>query len=225
MTIDLITIVTGPPRNKYLEVLLKNLKRNSDYINKHFLVLNNVKDSDLLPNNRHLLYSREIIKVGEDSPKSVGDILNSLKDKLSGDIIGKIDDDCELISLDFFAHLQQIYKLKPNSVISPFPVGLINNLGGPPAINREVIYGQDTDTFYTFRQVSHVGGFCRFSPREIYQQINFSDSHNEDGEHSAFCRSAGIPMYYLENNLICQHQESSLGQHQRYGETYFKGRF
>lgn len=223
LSIELITVVTGPPRNKYLERLLVSLKPYSQYISNHFIVLNDVPIEDLLPDKKHLLYNKTLVPL--ESKHSIGAVLNSVKNKLSADLIGKIDDDCELVSPNFFKHLQQIYSLKPNSVISPFPVGLINNLGGPGANHREVVYGPVTDIFYTFRNVSHVGGFCRFSPVSVYKNLTFSDSHNEDGEHSSYCRSNNIPMFYLENNLICQHQESSLGQHERYGETYFQGRF
>jgi hypothetical protein len=73
--------------------------------------------------------------------------------------------------------------------------------------------------------VNHIGGFARISPSEIYQQIHFTDNHNEDGEFSNFCNSMNIPMFYLENDLVVQHQESTLGQHQRYGEGYFGKRF
>jgi hypothetical protein len=47
----------------------------------------------------------------------------------------------------------------------------------------------------------------------------------EDVNFSEFCGIRGIPMYYLENALVVEHQESTLGQHARYGENYFKGRF
>jgi len=88
-----------------------------------------------------------------------------------------------------------------------------------------VEYSVETDTYYTFRKVHHVGGFARIMPVEYFKQINFTNTHSEDTECSTWCNNNNIPMYYLENALIVEHQESTLGQHARYGEKYFKGRF
>jgi hypothetical protein len=77
------------------------------------------------------------------------------------DIVVKFDDDVIVLSDAFFDHVKCIMDLKPDAVISPFPVGLINNLGGVASNDRHVMYGKEMDTFYTFRKVNHVGGFAR----------------------------------------------------------------
>ena len=110
---------------------------------------------------------------------------------------------------------------------------LINNPGGVPRLAPQFVsYGSETDTFYTLRPVDHVGGFARIAPRELVKDwVLASDrnipgaSGNEDIQFSRLCVQNNIPMYYLENALIVEHQESTLGQHARYGKDYFGERF
>ena len=71
--------------------------------------------------------------------------------------------------------------------------------------------------------MNHVGGFARIMPAEYLREITFSDAHNEDSEVSAWAIAHGKPMYYLENGLAVEHQESSIGQGHRYPD-YFKNR-
>ena len=79
--------------------------------------------------------------------------------------------------------------------------------------------------------VHHVGGFARISPREVVKDwvlapdLMEGQSGNEDGQHSSRCLDENISMAYLENAIIVEHQESTLGQHKRYGEDYFGKRF
>lgn len=156
----------------------------------------------------------------------IGHSLNRALPSMSGELIMKLDDDAKLCSSNFMAHVRQIAKLIPNSVFSPYPVGLVGNPGGVLSNDRHVQYGEDTDTYYTFRKVNHVGGFARITPQNIIREKTFTNvGHSEDGEFTVHCRAKGIPMYYLENDLVVEHQESTLGQHERYGDDYFKGRF
>lgn len=156
--------------------------------------------------------------------RSVGENLNEAKNISKYKFFLKLDDDAELISENVFEHALEIFKQKPLSVFSPFPVGLINNLGGIRGTSHEIIYSEKMDTFYTMRKVNHIGGFCRFCPTDLIKLSNFSNSHNEDTEFSSSF-SNNIDFFYLENTIIVEHQESTLGQHARYGENYFKGRF
>ena len=166
-----------------------------------------------------------------DQNYGIAEGMNRILPQLKGDIIMKMDEDAIIRSPNFFIHVEELHKLVPNLVFSPFPVGLINNLGGPSSSQRHVLYGKESDTYYTLRMVPHIGGFARISPRKETQHWKFnydkSDtmSGTEDGQHSQKCMQAGIPMAYLENALIVEHQESTLGQHARYGEEYFGDRF
>ena len=139
------------------------------------------------------------------------------------DIVVKFDDDVIVSSPDFFNHVKCIMSLIPNAVISPFPVGLINNLGGPASNDRQVIYGKDTDTFYTLRKVNHVGGFARITRYKNYKNFMFTSVNGEDVNFSNTHKH--LEFFYLENSLIVEHCESTLGQHARFDNTYFKGRF
>jgi hypothetical protein len=69
-----------------------------------------------------------------------------------------------------------------------------------------------------------LGGFARIAPKEHLLNTRFSDDHSEDSEFSGNCNTNNIPMYYLENGLIVEHQETGLGQQARYGKEYFQAR-
>ena len=72
--------------------------------------------------------------------------------------------------------------------------------------------------------MSHIGGLCRITPaakvRHFKFETNLSNSGTEDWQHSALCRVHGIKMFYLENALVVEHQESTMGQKGRQ-ESYF----
>lgn len=147
--------------------------------------------------------------------------MNRIIPQLSGSLIVKMDDDCLIRSDDFFFHAETIAELKPRAVFSPFPVGLIETPGGPPAIERDVVRSPRSDTYYTFRRVDHIGGLCRVAPSEIVRKWvmdpNIGIGGSDDNQHSALCLAHDIDMFYLENALIVEHLESSLGQRARYG--------
>ncbi len=161
--------------------------------------------------------------------------MNKILPELTGDIIIKMDDDCKPLWFwhrpSFFEMIQEISKAKPNAVWSPYPVGLINNPGGPRAISHEVIrIDEPWDSIYTLRKVTHVGGFCRISPKStkdwrFENDLRPGQSGNEDVQFSQRCQREGIEMFYTENGPIIEHNESTLGQHARYGNGYFNGRF
>ena len=159
----------------------------------------------------------------------IGAGLNKITPQCNSSLIMKMDDDCKIISRDFFGSALALHRRFPNSVFSPFPVGLIRSLGGVPAIRHSVWNDKRYDKFYTRRHVNHVGGFARFAPTELMKQFTFpSDlisgiSGTEDGNFSSYCNSKGIEMFYLENEMIVEHNESGLGQIIRYPD-YFSGR-
>jgi hypothetical protein len=147
------------------------------------------------------------------------------------EIIMKCDDDCKIIGDHFFNTVGYINNTFPSLVFSPFPVGLINNLGGSKMISHEVHYWKDSDIYLTFRRTEHIGGLCRVSPNITKNWLLITDknvagfSGNEDIQFAHLSIQHNLPMAYLENNLIIEHQESTLGQHSRYGNSYFTGRF
>jgi glycosyltransferase involved in cell wall biosynthesis len=222
--ISIYTLTLG--RWFYLKNLLDSIDYNDNI--EHFIIYQGVTAPE------------EIIKLTESKnikniflPENIGiaNAMNHVYPLLKGDIIIKFDEDAKIISKDFFKHVLAINELVPNLVFSPYPVGLIGNPGGVLSQNRDVIYSNDTDTFYTLRFVHHIGGFARISPKLTTGDWRFQSdliqgqSGNEDGQHSNMCQQNNIPMAYLENALVVEHQESTLGQHKRYGDAYFKERF
>lgn len=157
--------------------------------------------------------------------------INRVGESISEDLTIKFDDDCEIVSSDFLSHVAEISRLCSGAVFSPYPVGLIGNPGGVLSNERKLAYSDRLDVFYTLRCVPHVGGLCRISPSRLTNWQLHPDlgipgaSGNEDGQFSTLCRTHQIPMYYLENAIIVEHQESTLGQHARYGKEYFGERF
>lgn len=223
MKIDILTVTLG--RDLYLKKLLNSLDTSGisqlDY--RHYIIYQGNPTDDIITNIK--CKNKTELIINNQGPISIGQIMNQFKSKCGDGLFWKIDDDAEFISKNMNKHIEELYTLKPNCVFSPYPVGLINNPGGVMSKEHEVIYSQKLDQYYTLRKVNHVGGFCRIMPSNIYKNIEFTDSHSEDGEVSLYCRYNNIPMYYLENSLIVEHQESTLGQHKRYGNNYFKGRF
>lgn len=159
----------------------------------------------------------------------IGAGLNKILPECKGELIFKMDDDCKIISERFFEQAFNLYKRFPNSVFSPFPVGLIRAVGGTPARFHKIWWDKNNDIVYTKRIVSHVGGFARFAPKAIVEKFTFPNdkiagiSGTEDGEFSSYCNASGVEMFYLENGLVVEHAESTLGQILRYPK-YFEGR-
>ena len=159
----------------------------------------------------------------------IGAGLNAIIPQCKGELIFKMDDDCKIISNNFFESAITIYKAFPNSVFSPYPVGLINNPGGPRGLSHRVWEDKQLNKIWTKRIVTHVGGFARFSPKSLFDNFSFQNdlipgvSGNEDGQFSSYCNGKGIQMFYLENGMVVEHNESTLGQVLRY-KDYFKDR-
>ena len=227
--ISVYTLTMG--RELYLERLLESISLlggSEPY--EHYIVWQGVKPSESFLKTISEQHSH-VKMIYRDSNEGIAAAMNFVLPKLKGDIIIKLDDDAIVRSPNFFNHVRELHTMFPNLVFSPFPVGLINNLGGPNSDQRRVAYGEGTDTYYTLRLVNHIGGFSRVSPANPTASWTFSHdksdvaSGSEDGQHSNKCMHQGIPMAYLENALIVEHQESTLGQHARYGQEYFGNRF
>lgn len=162
-------------------------------------------------------YSKQVkLKLSQQKTLlNINQAMNTLISQVTNQLVWKADDDCVIQSDNFFKHVEAIHNMYPKMVFSPFPVGLIENFGGARSAGRFTQYCQTTDTVYTFRKVPNIGGFARFSPLEYFSQYPENGFPLEDQCHSELMRKRGIMQCYLENALIVEHQESSLGQKER----------
>jgi len=231
MDISIITFYTGG-REVYLAraitSVIESLDKDSCNIEHHIIG----QGCSLPQSIQHLIrWSRDlpIEFIIHEWPQNIGigAGLNKIIPECKGKLIFKMDDDCRIVSDYFFDYAYKIHEKFPNSVFSPYPVGLINNPGGPRGHKHSV--WDDGYIVWTKRHVTHVGGFARFAPASIMKNFQFQPdlikgiSGNEDGQFSAHCNANGTDLFYLENGLIVEHQESTLGQITRYPE-YFKDR-
>jgi len=235
--IAILTLSMG--RDRYLMDLIDSLMGSDPTHFDHFILFQGTVPSmelasfmnDAVENGYPLRFSNSPDNLG------IGLGLEKMKElfledwKSGTQLIIKMDDDCVIRSPDFTNHILELAELNPTAVFSPFPVGLIGNLAGPPLVGeRRVELGHDMDTYYTIRPVLHLGGFARVSPAKLFMDFKFVDDKSttssgwEDGHFSNMCNKFGIEMFYLENALIVEHNESTLGQHLRYGKDYFKNR-
>lgn len=159
----------------------------------------------------------------------IGAGLNAIIPQCKGELIFKMDDDCKIISDNFFEKAMVIYRRFPNGCFSGYPVGLTGNAGGPRGFKHSIWNDKQNNQIYTRRHVNHLGGFARFSPKNIIEKFTFPNdlipgiSGTEDGDFSNYCNYNNIEMFYLENGLVVEHSEATPGQVVRYPE-YFNGR-
>jgi hypothetical protein len=171
-------------------------------------------------------YTFEIIEW--DKNVGIGAGLNEVIPLCEAPLIFKMDDDCEIISRNFFSTALFVNSKFPQAIFSPQPLGLVNNPMGPPGHKREIIEDKETHKYHMVRHVNHVGGFARFCPANIMKSFTFTPdlikgiSGDEDGQLSQFALRANIPMIYVETGMVVEHMEG-LGQQVRYPE-YFKDR-
>lgn len=235
--ISVVTFTLGG-RNKYLINCLDSIYRdiNNQLIEgeiklEHHLIFQGNYSEELNSFIPYFKKTKSYELVIHKWPKNIGIGLglNNILPKCKGGLIFKADDDCKIISQDFFYKAYCLHKRFPNSVFSPFPIGLINSLGGVRGTSHRLWHDKNTDIIWTKRMVNHVGGFARFAPKSIYENFSFPNdlifgiSGTEDGDFSSYCNTKGIEMFYLEDGLIVSHQESTLGQALRYPE-YFSTR-
>lgn len=235
--ISIITFTVGG-RDKYLIKCLdsvyddihEQLIYNENKI-EHHLILQGCSSKSLESTLPYFKESPCYKLIVHEWPQNIGigAGLNKIIPQCNGNLIFKMDDDCKIVSGDFFERVMALHTRFPNSVFSPFPVGLINSLGGVRGAAHRLWHDKNTDTIWTKRIVNHVGGFARIAPKSIYEKFSFENdliwgiSGNEDGQFSSYCNIKDIEMFYLEDGLVVSHQESTLGQALRYPE-YFSTR-
>lgn len=189
-----------------------------------------LKSIENITENRNIKHKVDLsIIQNKDSIGIAQSINNCMQNIHDNDLVLKLDDDCKIVSyLDFFQNAGILHKIMPELVFSPFPVGLINNLGGPPknSKNRKVIYYKNGDLILTLRPTNHVGGFARFAPAKFLKSCKLNNdlitgiSGTEDGQFSQYCLKNNIEMAYLENGLIVEHMDSTLGQIVKYRDYF-----
>lgn len=237
MKISIITFYVGGRDNYLLKsvnsVLKETLLSDTDnvFYEYHIIgqgceipekVINELKLTNMMLKNIEFYIHKWDKNIG------IGAGLNKILPLCTGDLIFKMDDDCSIVSEDFFPHAIDLFTRFPNSVFSPYPVGLINNPGGPRGFKHSV-YKKSDEQVYTRRHVTHVGGFARFAPASIIKNFTFANdlisgvSGTEDGQFSAYCVQNNIEMFYLENAMVVEHIDSTLGQIVQLPE-YFKNR-
>ena len=223
--ISIFTFTMG--RELYLKRLIESIRilgGNGEF--EHHVCFQGVTPSDEFSDYLEGLRKNSYPLVTHFWDKNYGTCRGSNKiiSQLNGEIILKLDDDAILRSNDFLEHVRIICGLIPNSVFSPFPVGLIGHFGGLSnpdltKLARIVKYSEENDTHYTLRYTNLVGGLARASLAKVVKRFKWPEDSKtkEDIHFSRFCGINRIPMFYLENALIIEHQESSIGQEQRYG--------
>lgn len=234
MDISIITFTLGG-RSRYLQACIDSVYENTDQYNinaEHHLILQGYSKEKFEEDLCGWWEDTENYKfIVHEWPENIGigAGLNKIIPQCMAPLIMKMDDDCKIISQNFFESAINIHKRFPNSVFSPFPVGLIRSLGGVPGFKHSVWHDKENGKYYTRRHVSHVGGFARFAPAHIMKEFKFPNdltkgiSGTEDGDFSTYCNSKNIEMFYLENDMVVEHNESGFGQILRYPE-YFTGR-
>jgi glycosyltransferase involved in cell wall biosynthesis len=229
MDISIVTLTMG--REKYLldciDSVFNDLDRCDSIIDyEHHVVFQGIKPSKITKNR---INNNFCILHEWPENAGIGEGLNRIMPELKGNLILKLDEDAKIISQNFFEQALAIHKRFPDAIWSPYPVGLISNGGGPKGYKHDVWWNKDNDIYYTRRHVQHVGGFARFSPAKLSKNFIFQNdlikgvSGDEDGQFSSYCNRNNIPMFYLENGLVVEHNSSTLGQIARFPE-YFKDR-
>ena len=234
--ISIVTFTLGG-RNKYLIQCLDSVYNDinqqvvKDEIKiEHHLVFQGSYDEELSSFLDYFKPNPSYTLVVHKWPENIGigAGLNKIIPECKGDLIFKFDDDAKIISGDFFEKALSLHKYLPNAIFSPQPIGLVNNISGPPAVSRQLIHDSNNNEYIMIRNVNHVGGFARFSPRSIFESFKFSPdlikgiSGAEDGNLSQYALSQNIQMFYVETGMVVEHNEG-LGQLARYPE-YFKYR-
>ena len=181
--ISVYTFTMG--RELYLKRLIESIRilgGNGEF--EHHICFQGVTPSDEFSDYLQELYETSYPLITHFWDKNYGGCEGSNKiiPDLSGNLIFKLDDDAVLRSDNFFKHIKEIHNIIPDSIFSPFPVGLIGNLGGVVSDNanlneRFVKFSEITDYHYTFRKTIMVGGLARIAPASIIKKVKWP---NED---------------------------------------------
>lgn len=217
-------------RELYLQRLLESVIRGAgDVTVEHHLCFQGVEPSEA---TRQLIAHhgvqglRFVVHCWEEN---VGSALGQdrVLREIDGDFIIRLDDDALLLSPSFFRTLVAAHRLMPGAVLHAFPVGLVRTVGGMRALERDLAYDEELDLWFTYRRVERAGGLARSGPGDLLRTFRFTDdrgvghSGSESRQFADQCKAAGIPIYVLENGVVVEHQESSMGQFARLGRSYF----
>ena len=229
-TVSIFTLSLG--REFYLDKLIQSMHKNIHLPYQHIILNQGIKDADFISflkglerNNKNIqvVYADENLGINAGCKRCVSDC--------TGDLIIKLDEDMAIVSDNFLKHLLAAYNSIAEPVaLSAFPVGIIRNPGGVPTkYGHSVYYSKETDTYYTIRWVHYLGGACECFPKIIFDKAKLFEgfrgkkTSGQDVFISRKMRKAGFRLGYLENACIAEHQESTLGQEERFKE-YFKNK-
>ena len=217
-------------RELYLQRLLESVIRGAIGVTvEHHLCFQGVEPSEATMSllEHHSVEGLRFVVHRWD--ENVGNALGQdrILRELEGDLIARFDDDAQLLGPGFFRKLVAAHRLMPGAVLHAFPVGLVRTVGGMPALERVLAYDDALDLWFTYRRVELVGGLARSGPGDLLRTFRFLDdrgighSGNETRQFADQCEAAGVAMYILENGLVAEHQETSMGQFARLGRAYF----
>lgn len=147
--------------------------------------------------------------------------------KASGkyDIVIKIDNDCEMMSLDWLKMMVELFRRNRKMVLSAYVEGLEDSPGG---VLRSRGGGKEPYMLINDKVlglVPNLGGICFASPIELYENFRFEASQqfisgNKDYILSQYARANGYTLFYVEE-LRCWHIDGTKGQHAKY-PAYFE---
>lgn len=232
MKLSIITFSMG--RWKYLLDCVQSVSQEFDYGDRN-TYMHHIIFQGVHPNEEVIA---ELRKCGCNLhfwPENIGigAGLNKILPECQGVSIMKMDEDCKILTCGFFEHIFFMAEKFPNSVFSPFPTGLRDNLGGVKGYAHDVVERDyyDEKIYYQRRFVRHIGGLARIAPKHIHEKFIFKNdldptgaiSGSEDGQFSNFCNENGIGMFYMDTHAVVEHNEGTCGQQIRYPE-YFKNR-
>lgn len=233
MDFSIITFTLN--RKHYLRKTIDSIKKQANgYCGKihHHLFFQGVNIDD---ETKKYIYENapdNYLPVVHEWHKNVGisDGTNIAIKQINTNYVFKIDEDILLVTDNFFQHFKEIILFEPNAFIAPFPIGLIVWCGGPKPISYHVKYSDVMDTYYTFRKVNVTGGGCRVMPTHVLRQflpltndLSSGNSGSDDDQLTIMCNKHNVPIYYMENSVAFEHQESCIGQRERFSE-YYKSR-
>jgi hypothetical protein len=204
-------------RELYLFRLLESIKTLSAWESvpfEHFIVFQEEGPSDDLLKYINALPFSKSIKTGFiDKTEPVGAVLTSVVKKAAYPIFFKIDDDCCLMSRDFFLRVVETCAKIPQGVLLPAIVdGELYEGGGNPQLRR-TIFLEKSNTYITVGQKSGASGKY-IVPTEIARQVPFAgqkDAENMD----IFAIVNHLPVYQSLNGLVIEIQDGFSGQHYR----------
>jgi len=225
-SIEIFTLTMGGPiRELYLQVLCRSLVGPME-IYRDLCFATGVRHTVFFQGARP---SRVMADFLEDHqvrvfvwPANIGRALGqkkALTHCMDADIILRTDDDARILEDDFFLTLNELVTLLPGAFLHAFPVGLTNNMGGCKASkDRFCVVTEEFDRIYTVRPVKRMGGLARAADPATWAKIPWKDdlgkgpTEIESAQMMRACEQQEIPLYYIENGWVVEHQDSTQGQ-------------